>query len=190
MMMQEYFPERKKVSQCKGKQDEHIVLKRTSRSSSRFSQNNIFEALLEDITKYTNGDLLTIEDQKYFVVARRDSYLSKIAQLYKCNTTIDIVRLAKEYINGNYTGKSIEQLLYSDVPAIYQDITGHNKQFEPGILDTSTRKFIIPKLIHIQQLDCVKFRGERMQLDTINTSQYDGLYYIQCQPDKRRVVSS
>lgn len=182
--MQDYFQDKKKLCSIQDKPQETIVFKRISRSNSRFTQNYIFECLLQDDTKIVNGDTITDnEGHQYFAVARRDSYLSKTAQLFKVNCSVSIVRLKKEFINGTFTGKYVEQQLHANIPSMYQDISGNARQYDPGILSTSTRKFILPKLADIQLLDRIKFNGEKMQIDSINTSTYEGLLYIQCQPD-------
>lgn len=183
--MQDFFQDRKQLAQVQNKSDEYIVLKRASRSTTRFAENNIYEALLQENTSIVNGDIIEVNNNSYFVVARRDSVFAKSARLYKINCTVTIVRLVKEFINGNFTGKYIEQSLYTDIPSLYQDVNGKMQLLEPGLLSTTTRKFIIPKLTNVQLLDMIKFNNENMQIDVINQTEFDGLYTIQCQPDKR-----
>jgi len=175
-----------------GKGNELIATTRKGRSVSVSSINNDKFGLLQDNSNISNGDLVTNIKTgiKYFVIGKQRSTDAVQVQLSKCNATVDIVRLAKQYINGNYTGHSIEQLLHSNVPAIYQDITGKMQQFDSGLLSTSTRRFILPGLSDVMLLDRIKLNSDNGQVDVINTSMYENLHYIQISSDKRRVVSS
>ncbi len=191
-MLLDSFPDRQKLMILPDATTESVIIKRVAKSTTRFNVNYTFDATLQDDTLVSNGDLVTIEGEKYFVVARRNSYLSKSAQLYKSNCSVTIVRLVKQYIGTSWTGKWTEQVLHENVPALYQDITGKMQQFDSGLLSTSTRKFILPKLEGIQLLDRVKMLTsggiENGQIDVLNTTEYEGLYSTQTQPDKRVVV--
>ena len=180
-MLQEFVQNRKKLSQCQGLADEYVVLKKNSRSSSRFTQNNIFGALLQDDTVYTNGLMLTIDGHKYFVVTRRDNVLSKTAQLYKANCSTSIVTIKKHYTSGTFD-------YYTESPAItvvalQKDITGKMQQFDAGLLPNTVKKFILKA--DVKLLDRIKLDEKNYQVNVVNSTEYEGLLEVQCSEDTR-----
>lgn len=179
--MQDFFTDRKQNCEVVGKSNEYLVFKRRGNSTTRFTENNIYEVLLQDNTSITNGDVIINESGVYhFVVSRRDGYLSKIAQLQKTNTQVDIYRLKKHYTNGNYD-YDLGIPLELSVASYYEDITGKMQQYDPGLKSTSTRRFLL-LIPDLKKLDIIKFNNEYMQVDDINTSSYPGLLWIQCSP--------
>jgi len=185
MMLQEFVPNRKKLSVCTGLTDEYVVLKKNSRSTNRFNQNNIFDAILQSDTQYINGSMLTIEEQKYFVVSRRNSVLSNTAQLYKVNSNVSIVSLAKHYTSGNFDYYT-STVISSSTPAMYKDITAKMQQFDLGLRSDTVKKFILP-IASINLLNRINFEGKHYQINSIDITEYEGLLSVQCSEDTRVV---
>lgn len=167
---------------------EKWVINRLSNTNSRFSANYVSKGLPPNNTIANNGDILISGTDTYFIVSLRKSVSgTNQCQLYQANTTVDIVRVVKQFIGGQFTGKYTEQSLFTNQPSMYQDVNGKMQQYDVGLLSTTTRKFLIPKC-NIQLLDRIKFNGENMQIDIINTTEYENLLSIQCSPDKRVTV--
>ena len=179
--MQEFFQNRKQLCTIQNKSNEYIVFKRVARSSSRFSENNIWHGLLQDITAITNGDIVTCGTDVYFVVAMRKSYLSNTAQLYKTNCSPTVVRLVKHYTNGTYDYNT--ETLVGATVALQEDITGKMQQFDAGLLPKTIKKFIVKA--DVKLLDRIKLGGKNYQVDSINTTAYEGLLEVQCSEDTR-----
>lgn len=183
--MQEFFGDRKELCTVQGKSSEYLVFKRRGKTNGRNEDNFVFGVLLQDNSALANGDIVTSPDGiGYFCVSRRDGYMSSKAQLQKVNATVDIVRVTKHF-TGNVQDYLIEVPLVASVPAYYEDITGRMQQYDIGLKSTSTRRFMVPMLSQVKLLDRIKFNGEPMQIDGINTSTYQGLLWVQCSPDSR-----
>jgi hypothetical protein len=179
-----YFNASKIQGTIIGKPAEYFVLSRVGKGSSHNQLQNQFKAMLQDDTQVTNGDIVTIAGETYFVVAKRTTANnSTMCHLYKCNCIVDIVRIQKHYTGSNYD-YDMEVPLFTGKPSFYEDITGKMQLFEIGLLATSTRRFLLPN-IALKLLDRIKFNNEKMQVDAINTSSYPGLLMVQCSLDKR-----
>jgi hypothetical protein len=117
-------------------------------------------------------------------VAKRDSDNVDRAEFYKSNCVVDVVTLAKHYTNATFDFYS-EVALHTDSYCVFEDISANMKMYDPGLLSTTTRKFLLPMYSNVGLLDRVKFNGENMQIDQINLSDFSGFLYVQCSPDKR-----
>lgn len=186
--MQDFFCDRKVICKINGKPDEKIVFKRRGKTNTRFNDNYIFECVLQDNTSLTNGDII-IDDTGvcYFVIARRDGYLSKIAQMQKTNSSVIICKLVDKFVGTVNKGKT-EQLLYSNVPVFYEDISGNMRLYDSGLLPTTTKRILMHNS-NVVSLDYrIKLNGSNYKINDINTSKYPGLLYIQVEIDNRVVV--
>ena len=107
--------------------------------------------------------------------------------MQKVNCTVNIVRLVKEFINGTFTGKNTRVVIKENVPSVYKDITAKMQMYDARLLQTTTRKFIIPKIADLKLLDTIEFNGELCQIDMINTTDTENLFTLQTQKDKRKI---
>lgn len=179
-----FFPKVQAIVKDKG--TEYVSISRVSKSITTKTINSTSNVLLQDNSIITNGDLLEINGDSYFVTAKRESIVNTVCQLQKVNCSISIVRLEKQYSpTGAFTGKYVEQLLYSDVPALYTDVSARMILLDPGMLASTTREFILPKLAGIQLLDRIKLGTDIGQIDSINSTKYENLWTIQTSIDKR-----
>lgn len=179
-----FFP--KVTAVIKDKGTEQVSITRVSRSITVSSINNISNALLQDNSVIDNGDYLEIGTEGYLVTAKRTSVINTVCQLHKVNCTVSIVRLKQEFINNQATGKYIEIPLYENIGASYVDVTANMKLFDSGLLSTSTRKFILPKLTGLKLLDRIKFGSDNCKIDDINYTNNENLLTIQTSPDIAR----
>jgi hypothetical protein len=183
------FLDRAQEHSCTGKSNELIVVTRRGKTTDTKVMNNVRTAMLKDNTVLTNGDLVknlsTFEE--FLVVGLQKSTSGAVqAQLHKVNCTVDIVRLTQVFSNGTPTGKYTETPLYTNIGASYVDVTAQMKLYDSGLLPTSTRKFILPKLEGIKILDRIKFGTEVCQVDDVNLTQNESLLTIQTSIDKRK----
>lgn len=186
--MIEFFGDRRETCGVLGKADETIVFKRRGKSTTRFTENYIYESLLQNDTLIVNGDVIVrTGGDRLFVVSRRDSYLSKIAQMQKINCTVDIVRLVDKYSGTIKVGQQ-EQSLFTNQPSVQTVITANMRLYDSGLLASTTRKFLLPN-IGIQKLDRIKFNHDNFQVDAIDPMAYEGLLLVQTSQDTRGVVT-
>lgn len=186
MSVANYLTGRSVVGQVLGKDDETFVLSRVGRGSSQFQLNNVSKVLFQRDTAVVEGDVLVISDEHYFVVAGRTSATgASMGQLYKSNATVDISRIQK-HMTGIVHDYDEAIPLYSNQVTMYEDINGKMQLYDAGLLATSTKRFLLPKL-DIEKLDRITLNGEPMQIDVINTSKFPGFLSVQCSPDKRKV---
>lgn len=171
-----------------GKSNELLALTRRGRSQSASVMNNNKQALLQDDTKITTGDLVTNVKTgvQYLIQAKQSSTDANYAQLCKVNCTVDIQRLAKHYTNGNFDYYTVANTML-DVPASYKEVTGKMQQFDLGLKSDTTIEFIM-QITDVKLNDRIVFNGNNLIITVVNTSKYEGLYSIQCKPDDGRVV--
>jgi len=169
-----------------GKVNEYIATTRKGRGSSNSVVNNDRAGLIDGNTLFVNGDLCTnvSDGDKYFITAMQSSTDVVSCILKKTNATIDIVRVTKHYTGANQD-YLYETSLYLAIPAFYEDTNTKMAMYDSGLLSTSTRRFLVPLSPLVKLLDRIKFNGEPMQIDGINTSTYQGMLWIQCSKDTR-----
>jgi hypothetical protein len=180
------FIDRAEEYSCDGKSNELIVTTRRGKTESATVMNNDKQGLLQDNTKFTNGDLVTnIKDsKKYFIIGLQKSTEANQCQLRWCNSSVNIVKLVSEYnAAGTKTG-DIEQDVYNDKPTVQWDISGNMKVYDAGLLSTTVKKFLFP-ICDIQLLYRIKLNGKNYKIDAINDSKYPNMYEIQVSQDTR-----
>lgn len=178
--MQNYFANQKELFDVVGKGQEYVVLNRASRTSALFSMNNIFKGLLQENSLIATGDtLIGADGSNYFVVAKRIAYRAAVAELYKTNCRVGIYRTGKQFINGTLAGYA-EEAMCEDIMVVQQTINANMKMLDPGLLPNTVKRFVIPKNYMIAAMDRVKLDGVEYQIDSIDTSSYEGFYYTQC----------
>jgi hypothetical protein len=181
--MFDFFNGQKTLVTIDGKQGEGIVFTRAGRSTTRFALNNVYKGLLQEDTQLVDGDIVNDGENKFFVVASRKSYRSNQAQLYKANCTVNIARLAKNYVNGTLVGMT-DTVVVNDVPALQETVTANMKVFDAGLLPNTVKKLLVPK-VAVQLQDTVKIGSESFQVEAINDTDYPGLLYLQCSVAKK-----
>lgn len=183
MSMISFFP--KKLAVTQGKPNEYVAISRTSKGESINSINTKFNFLMEPNTTRVYGDILAIDGQSYFIVTLTKSIVNTVAQTKRANSTIDIIRIKKHYTGSSYDYDE-GLLLYEQIVAYYEDVTGKQQQYDLGLKSTSTRRFLTP-ILDYKLLDIIRFNGEFMQVDDINTSSYPNLYWVQCSPYREEI---
>lgn len=182
--MQDFFTDRKILCSIDGKDiNEYVVFKRKGRTSSRADENYVYEALLQDDSKITNGDLVDSNINKYFVVSRRDGYLSKIAQLRKINCSVDLYEITSQY-SGNKKVKDVEVLINDNIQCSKISVTAVSKLYDAGLLTDTVLKLLLPK-VGIKLDNRIKIDGENFWVTAIDTNDYEGLNLVQVKVDNR-----
>lgn len=166
----------RKTAIIEGKADEPIVIYRSEKSMALVNYNFTRKGVVKRKSNIAPGDLVTVDNIKYFCIGTIPTQV----KLRETNTTIDILRIQKHYTGSTYdydTGI----LLHEQIVAYYEDINGKMALYDLGIKSTSTRRFLMP-ILDFKLLDIIRFNGEHMQIDVINTSVYPGLLWVQCSP--------
>lgn len=185
MSVFELYRDRAEEYSVQGKANEPIFTTRRGRGTSASVVNNDRSALMPHDTKYVNGDLCTkvSDGTTYFIVAQQFSSDAVNCQLKKTNAVIDIVRI-KKHFTGKVNDYDYEVPLFTKVTAFYEEISGKMQQFDMGLKQTSTKKFLVPKL-DFALIDRIKINGQNAQIDVINESSYPGLLSVQTSVDTR-----
>lgn len=182
------FRDRMKKVTIDGKGEEGWVVNRLYGLTNVYNANYMYKALIPNHSLAANGDLILYEGDKFFVISKLRSVTgTQQIQMQKVNCTVNIVRLVKEFINGTFTGKNTRVVIKENVPSVYKDITAKMQMYDAGLLQTTTRKFIIPKIADLKLLDIIEFNGELCQIDMINTTDTENLFTLQTQKDKRKI---
>lgn len=184
--MYNMFPERRRPVIINGTIKERWVINRLYGLNNARWDNYVSKALPPNNTKAKCGDIVEAIGDKLFVTSMvKSETQTKQLRLFKINASVNIVRLSPLYENGTKTSKYSREVIAENVPAYFQDITEKMKIFDTGLLQTSTRKFIIPIIPELKLLDRIEFNDDFCQIDNINMSDNEGLYTIQTQMDKR-----
>lgn len=181
-----FFLGERKLCTCPGKEDQYVLFSRVGKSAKRFYISNVQYGNMAKDSTWIPGDMIFDGNDHHFLVAKRDGYNVDRAEFYRQNCTVDITRPAKHFTGSNqdyYTETLVQLGIYS----VFEDINGNMRQYDIGLLQTTTRRFLLSGNIPLQNLDRIKFRGEMMQVDYINTSDFYPFLYVQCSPDKRVV---
>jgi hypothetical protein len=163
--------------------DEQWSITRVGRSKSTGSVNTRFEALVPKNTNVTNGAIVTIGGEGYFVTTLERSFINTVCQLRKANATIDIVRITPHF-TGKVNDYDYEVPLFTDVTTFYEEITAKQQQYDMGLLAKTTRRFLV-SMLNFATLDRIKLNGKLMQIDDISASKYPELYQVQTSNDTR-----
>jgi len=177
-----FFANQKRMVAIEGKGQEGMVFSRSGRSSSLFKMNNVYEALLDDNSQVTDGDIVTDGEDKYFIVGIRQGFRAAQARLYKANATIDVIRIVKHFTNGTHDG--FAESLVVTLPAMQETVTANMKVYDAGLLPNTVKRIVIP-ICGVQLLDRIKIGSDKFQVDAIDDTTYSGLLSIQCSIDKR-----
>lgn len=184
--MYELFKDRTREVKIEGKPSERWVVNRLDSLNSAYKANYMYKALVPNNSRVECGDVATYRGMDFFVISKARSVTgTQQIQIQKVNCYINLIRLKKEFINGTATGKYERIVLKENVPAVYKDITTKMKLYDVGLLQTTTRKFILPKVEDLKLLDTVEFEKEFCQVDMINETETEGCFTLQVQQDKR-----
>ena len=171
-----------------GKANELIFATRRGRSEAPTVMNNEKQGLLQDDTQLVAGDLVknTKSGVSYFIQAKQQSTEATACQLRKINASIEIQHLSKHFNNGSIDYYVVASKL-KDVEASHIEITAKMQQYDLGLLSTTTVAFIT-QVVDVKLTDRIVFNGVNYIVNSVNTSKYEGLLYVQCAPDNGRVV--
>ena len=173
-----------KTSKVEGKPDEPIVLTRVEKSNLQSNYNWVRKGVVKRKTTRDFGDIVKIDNNKYFVVGKQATEV----KLIEANTTISIQKLTPQYINGVNTNKFIPTNLYTNIPTFYEDISGNMRLYDQGLLPTSVKKFIVESHADIKLTQRIKLGDKNFQINDINTTRYPGLLFVQVENDTRVAV--
>lgn len=189
--MYELFKDRTKEVKIEGKPSERWVVNRLDSLNSAYKANYMYKGLVPNNSKVDCGDVVTCGSDRFFIISKARSVTGTLqVQMQKVNCTVNVVRFRKEFINGTATGKYIRDILKENVPAVFRDVTTKMRQYDVGLLQTTNRKFIIPKTPNLKLIDTIEFQDMYCQVDMINESETEGLYTLQTQKDKRVLASN
>ena len=181
--MLQFFP--KKTVNIPSHPDEQWSITRVGRGKTSASINNQFQALVPKNTNATTGNIVAIDGVAYFVLTLEKSFVNTICQLRRTNATISIVSIEKHFTPTKVNDYDYELPMHDNVTSFYEDINGRMALYDIGLKATATRRFIVP-VLPMKLTDRVKFNGENMLVEVINSSAYPGLLQIQCSPDNRK----
>lgn len=179
-----FFNGQKKTVMVQNKGQEDIVITIIKRVADTIKSNHTFFALLSKDTKIANGDIIIDNNDKYFVVNVYNTYLSVQAKLYKANSVVQLARIVKHFTNGVQDG--FTETIVAEVPSLQETITANMKQFDAGLLPSTVKRFLLPK-VDVRLQDRIKLGSENYQVDSIDDTTYANLLYVQCSIDKRVV---
>lgn len=170
---------------CDGKDNEFIVFTRIGRGTRSFLVNNVRWGLMHKDSKFIPGDTIIDNNGNHlFLVAKTDSYRADKGEFYKTNCTISIKRLEDKYDGYDIIGKE-ETSIAENIDAVYEDVSGRMKLYDVGLLDTTTKRFIVPDTVDIKLLDRIYLLGEKLKVDYINKSTFPKFLYVQVSIDNR-----
>lgn len=169
-----------------GKGTERWVVNRLDSLNNTYKANYMYKGLIPNRSVVTCGDIVRYRNQDFLVISKTRSVTgTQQVQIQKVNCYINVVRFRKEYIDGTATGKYIRDILKEEVPAVFKDVTTKMHIYDIGLLQTTTRKFILPKIATLKLLDTVEFEDMYCQVDMINETETEGYFTLQTQKDKR-----
>lgn len=174
-----------------GKGSERWVVNRLDSLNNTYKANYMYKGLVPNTSAVACGDIVHYRDNDFLVISKTRSVTgTQQVQIQKVNCYINVVRFRKEYIEGTATGKYVRDILKENVPAVFKDITTKMHVYDIGLLQTTTRKFILPKIKTLKLLDTVEFEDMYCQVDMINETEAEGYYTLQTQKDKRVLAES
>ena len=189
--MYRLFKDRTREVTIEGKPSERWVVNRLDSLNSAYKANYMYKGLIPSNSNAECGDVVTCGSDRFFIISKARSVTGTLqVQMQKVNCTVNVVRVRKEFINGTATGKYIRDVLKENVPAVFRDVTTKMRQYDVGLLQTTNRKFIIPKMPNLKLIDTIEFQDMYCQVDMINESETEGLYTLQTQKDKRVLARS
>ena len=185
------FKDRMTDVYIEGKTYERWVVNRLYNLSSVYKANYMYKGLIPNNSMAECGDMVTVGKDVFFVISKVRSVTgTQQVQMQKVNCLVNMVRFRKEFKNGTPTGKYTRDVLKENVPAVFRDVTTKMQLHDAGLLQSTTRKFIIPKMPSLKLLDTIEFNDMYCQVDNINETETEGLYTLQTQKDKRIITES
>lgn len=181
--MQDFFVDRKKTCGISGKSNEVIVFKRRGKSNSRITDNSIYDGLLQEDTLIANGDIITESGDKYLTIARRNGYMSKIAQFEKTNCEASIYTISSTYVGTQKTGDK-ETLVIAAVPVVQTSVTANMHLYDAGLLPDTVKKLLMPQ-VSLKVDYRIKIDGKNYWVTSVDSNEYEGLYLVQVKLDNR-----
>lgn len=174
-----------------GKGSERWVVNRLDSLNNTYKANYMYKGLIPNTSAVACGDIVHYRDNDFLVISKTRSVTgTQQVQIQKVNCYVNVVRFRKEYIEGTATGKYVRDILKENVPAVFKDITTKMHVYDIGLLQTTTRKFILPKIKTLKLLDTVEFEDMYCQVDMVNETETEGYYTLQTQKDKRVLTKS
>lgn len=167
------------------KEDEFVLFTRVGRGTKRFTVNNVFWGLLKYDSEYDVGDIITDPNgNKFFLVAKSNSYRADKAELYKSNCTVKVVRIENVYEGYEIAGEK-ETIIAENIIGTYERVSARMKMFDLGLLKTTTMRVLIPKVEDIKLLDRLYINDTPYQIDDIDTVSFPEFIYLQLSEDNR-----
>lgn len=185
------FRDRMTEVAIEGKGSERWVVNRLDSLNNTYKANYMYKGLIPNTSAVVCGDVVHYRDNDFLVISKTRSVTgTQQVQIQKVNCYVNVVRFRKEYIEGTATGKYVRDILKENIPAVFKDITTKMHIYDIGLLQTTTRKFILPKIKSLKLLDTVEFEDMYCQVDMINETEAEGYYTLQTQKDKRVLTKS
>lgn len=184
--MYSMFRDRMTEVEILGKGFERWVVNRLDSLNNTYKANYMYKGLVPNNSVASCGDIIHYRDNDFLIISKTRSVTgTQQVQMQRVNCYINVVRFRKEYIDGTATGKYIRDVLKEEVPAVFKDVTTKMHIYDIGLLQTTTRKFILPKIATLKLLDTIEFEDMYCQVDMINETETEGYFTLQTQKDKR-----
>lgn len=133
------------------------------------------------------GDIFTRGNgTSYFVVSRQQSDGAVDCQAMRINSHVEIDRLENVYEDYELVGLK-EKIIEEYAPAYFKDVSANMKFYDAGLLKDTVKTILLKATVDIKELDRVKLNGINYQVDNIDASRYENMYYIQLSEDTRVV---
>lgn len=174
---------------------ENLVYTRKGKTREAVNANYQRSCLFQDDTTINCGDLLTElnSSDKYFIVSKYKSTEAITGELRKVNAYSEISSLVKKFVGSSSTGytKSIKS---SNTPSYLYIVTAQSKYSDPGLLPTTTCKFLLKSNlgdsatpIAVEKADRIEYNNVAYQVDATDFIKYPNLCEVQCSLDTRQI---
>ena len=174
---------------------ENLVYTRKGKTRIEVDTNYKRSCLFQDNTAINIGDILTevSSSDKYFVLAQYKSTESNSGELVKVNTSIELSSLVKKYVGSSSSGYA-KYIKSSNTPSYLYIVNAQSKYSDPGLLPTTTCKFIFKSNlgddatpITVEKTDRIEFNGVAYQIDAADFIKYPNMCEVQCSLDTRQI---
>ena len=174
---------------------ENLVYTRKGKTRESTDTNYQRSCLFQDNTSIVVGNMLTevSSSEKYFVLSQYKSTEANTGELRKINASVELSSLSKKYSGSSSSGYS-KNIKSSNTPSYLYIVTAQSKYSDPGLLPTTTCKFIFKSNlgddatpITVEKTDRIEFNGVAYQIDATDFIKYPNMCEVQCSLDTRQI---
>lgn len=164
-----------------GKSSESVVLSRMAKSYTQTNYNYVRKCVVRRSTAIANGDVITIDNTKYFVTGSIPTQI----KLREITATVGIYAIVPKYNASNQKIGDTEESKATAVPCVPYSVTATMKMYDVGLLSDTVKKLLLPTSTVIRNDYRIKLDGINYWVTSVDANEYEGLYAVQVKVDNR-----